>query len=77
MLDFDCATSLNQDVLQYMTDNKMYAMMSSSNDENIEFAIQRVGRLMTLANQKEATLKAKASKRRVIIDFDSSDDDYY
>ena len=74
MVDFgesgECETSLDQDVFQYMTDNKMYSKMTRSNDENIAFAILRTGQslvskasqenmnvneLPTPVNQKDAT----------------------
>ena len=43
MLDFDSTTSLDQDVLEYMTENKMYRIYDSK-EESIDFALQRIGR---------------------------------
>ena len=64
MVDFDPTTSIDQDVFEYMTENNMYAMMTSSNDENIEFAIQRIGRLITPKSPKEALEKILVNNRQ-------------
>ena len=64
MVDFDPTTSIDQDVFEYMTENNMYAMMTSSNDENIEFAIQRIGRLITPKSPKEALEKMLVNNRQ-------------
>ena len=61
MLDFDCTTSLDQDVFQYMTDNKMYEMMSSSNVANIDFAIQTTGRSLIPRSPQETLEKLIAN----------------
>ena len=64
MLDFDSSVSIDQEVFQYMTDNKMYTMMSSSNDDNIEFAIQKIGRLIIPKNKKEVLDKMLVNDRQ-------------
>ena len=69
MLDFDSATSLDQDVFEYMTKNKMYEMVSSSEDTSIDFALQRIGRSLMKVSPKEAVEKLCADGRQKHVMF--------
>ena len=64
MLDFHYIASLDQDVFQYMTDNKMYEMLSSSNATNIDFAIQTTGRSLIPKSPQETLDKLLANGRQ-------------
>ena len=54
MLDFDPATSLDQEVFEYMTENKMYEMVSSSKEKSIDFALTFLGRSLINIEPKES-----------------------
>ena len=69
MLDFDSATSLDQDVFEYMTQNKMYDMVSSSKGVSIEFALQQVGRSLMKVRPREAASRMIANGRQKDVIF--------
>ena len=64
MLDFDSATSLDQDVFEYMTQNQMYDMVSSSKGISIDFALLQIGRSLIKVSPTEAASRIIANGRQ-------------
>ena len=64
MLDFDSATSLDKEVFEHMTENKMYDIVSSSKGISIDFALQQIGRSLMKVSPTEAASKKNANGRQ-------------